>query len=269
MNRISYYLPELLWHLSGTLWVLSIIPLIMYPGILLGGVMALAASGTLWAPGIDGFFISVFLWGTMLYPLVWFVAFILVLGAGPERSREKAVFYVLPVTYLLLLMVFPVFGWLIWDFTPESRAVSYPPLQYQLNQENVIQRPCRLVVLQRECQFHKGIYYRLLDDNDANNGANFWSEPELPVAPGTKVLLTAVKLIDGVTGPFIAAIGTMEMPSTGAVEFIYRWSDFQTLSRAPWEPDDVPAKRLWKDFQQLELDPNGQAIEAVPGEEDV
>ncbi len=60
MITIPWYLPGILWYLSGILWILSFIPLIIYPGIFLGCIMAFGAIGAWWAPGIDGFFISVF-----------------------------------------------------------------------------------------------------------------------------------------------------------------------------------------------------------------
>ena len=40
--------------------VYGIIPLIIYPGIFIGGIMAFGAAGSWWMPGIDGFFMSAF-----------------------------------------------------------------------------------------------------------------------------------------------------------------------------------------------------------------
>jgi hypothetical protein len=105
----------------------------------------------------------------------------------------------------------------------------------------IIQREALLYRLPAESEHQRGIFYDLYDKEEGNNA---WrKEGWLPV--GTLIQILEInRYHTDARGPWIGVVGSVENPSTHEkVKFLYRWSSFRCLNRAPWEDEATPECR--------------------------
>lgn len=84
--------------LRGVALVISAVPMVVYPGVLIAGVMALGAGG-----GDIGF--NLFIYYGLLYPLAWYAA-ARVVKLMPPNALPTAAIALLPVVVLTALAAF-------------------------------------------------------------------------------------------------------------------------------------------------------------------
>jgi hypothetical protein len=104
-----------------------------------------------------------------------------------------------------------------------------------------IQREALLYRLPAESEHQRGVFYDLYAKKE---GSNAWrKEGWLPV--GTKVQILEInRYRTDARGAWIGVVGLVEDPSThDKVKFLYCWSYFHWLNRAPWENEATPERR--------------------------
>ena len=85
--------------------VLGALPLLVYPGILVAGVMSLAGHRTGNEPALQMAIAQTFLWGTIAYPLVYFPCLVFALVMRKRRERAALRASTIPFQFLALLAV--------------------------------------------------------------------------------------------------------------------------------------------------------------------
>lgn len=86
-------------YIRYALLVMGAIPLVLYPMAAVASLMGLACNSTFYVPVIYRIIDSFFLWGTLIYPLIYAVCY-WVSGYSEEHGL---VFAFIPVVFLILL----------------------------------------------------------------------------------------------------------------------------------------------------------------------
>lgn len=98
---------------SGWWFLLSGLPLIIYPGVFVASIMSIAASP---ASGGGEFSLlllvsQVFLYGSLLYPVAFIVALVLFFVLKSPKAKKRCVLF--PFLYLLLLLILLTTWWMM------------------------------------------------------------------------------------------------------------------------------------------------------------